>query len=264
MSESPADVPSRSQPPIPVGALLLRPWRTADREQVLAAFRDRAIRGWSGCRIDSLDEATSWISRWTMKWTERSAASWAVVAKDNPRRVLGQVGLRTLWVGEMGEISYWVMPDQRGRGIAPEATRALAEWAIEYFCLTRLEIVHSVRNRASCRVALKAGFAPEGIERSLQRHEDSGVHDMHLHAMVRPAETRARPLDRALVGVVSHVTLWTTASVLSAGLAMLTLISRFAAALPLLLAAGVLGLRAGTVRWPRRRHERCRARQDAS
>lgn len=40
-------------------------------------------------------------------------------------------------------------------------------------------------NAASCRVALKAGFAAEGTRRSAALHAD-GWHDMHLHARIAP------------------------------------------------------------------------------
>lgn len=45
----------------------------------------------------------------------------------------------------------------------------------------RLGLVHSTRNEASCKVALAAGFAPEGTLRGSGKHVD-GWHDMHLHA----------------------------------------------------------------------------------
>ncbi len=263
MSELPDPVPATDQPTIPAGDLVLRPWRYGDAHQVVKAFGDPEIRGWSGHPVDSEAQALDWIDRWEQKWKERSAAGWAVVRVTAPEDVLGHVALRTLFVGEMAECSYWVMPDHRGAGIAPQATRALADRAFREFDLSRLEVVHSVRNRRSCRVALKAGFTPEGIQRSLQKHQTGGVHDMHLHSRVRPAQTRARALDRALLGVVSHVTLWTTASLLSAALALLTLVYRFAAVLPLLLAAGVLGLRLYAVHRPRLRYERRSARSGA-
>jgi [ribosomal protein S5]-alanine N-acetyltransferase len=252
MSELP-DAPAGPQPTIPAGNLLLRPWGPDDDLYVAKAFQDPAIRGWSGIRIDSPEEAGAWIARWAAKWTARSAASWAVVAAGEPGVVLGQVALRSLWIGEMAEISYWVLPDSRGQGIAPRATRALATWALDEFDLTRLEIVHSVRNSESCRVARRAGFRAEGIKGSLQRHEVGGIHDMHLHAMVRPADTPARARDRALLAVVPHATPWTTAFVVTAGLAQLTSVSRIAA---ILLAAGVLGVCHATTPWPRRRHMR--------
>ncbi|MGY2127682.1 GNAT family N-acetyltransferase [Blastococcus sp. SYSU DS0617] len=47
--------------------------------------------------------------------------------------------------------------------------------------LQRLELQHSTRNRASCRVAEKTGFDLEGTKRRAGLHQD-GWHDMHLHA----------------------------------------------------------------------------------
>jgi hypothetical protein len=85
---------------------------------------------------------------------------------------------------------------------------------------------------------------------------------MHLHALVLPAQVRVRVRDTALLGVVSQVKLWLAVSAGSAGLMALTLVSPLALILPLLVAAGVLGVHAGTVRRPRWRYER-RARQHA-
>jgi hypothetical protein len=125
----------------------------------------------------------------------------------------------------MAECSYWVVPDYRGEGIAAKATKAMSNWAFEELGLYRLEIVHSVRNLRSCRVAVKAGFAPEGIKRSLQRYKTGGFHDMHLHARVRPAETRVRPVDRALLDIIAHPLLLAVVLLLSAGSGILAWVS---------------------------------------
>jgi hypothetical protein len=118
--------------------------------------------------------------------------------------------------------------------------------------------VHSVRNHRSCRVAKDAGFSVEGIKRSLQRYEQGGFHDMHLHARVRPAETPARAWDRALLGLVSHTRLWTAASLLSAACALLALVFRYAALLPLAMVAAVLLMRVNHSYRPFRRRSRFR------
>ena len=47
----------------------------------------------------------------------------------------------------------------------------------------RLEVWHSTRNAASCRVAEKAGFVAEGVKRHAVLHVD-GWHDMHVHARI--------------------------------------------------------------------------------
>jgi RimJ/RimL family protein N-acetyltransferase len=60
----------------------------------------------------------------------------------------------------------------------------VSDWALGGAGFHRLELDHSTRNDASCRVATKAGFAPEGTKRSAAVHAD-GRHDMHLHARIR-------------------------------------------------------------------------------
>ncbi|MFC7614839.1 GNAT family N-acetyltransferase [Actinokineospora soli] len=50
--------------------------------------------------------------------------------------------------------------------------------------LHRLYLDHSTANTASCRVATKAGFTPEGTLRGAGLHAD-GWHDMHLHSRLR-------------------------------------------------------------------------------
>jgi RimJ/RimL family protein N-acetyltransferase len=68
--------------------------------------------------------------------------------------------------------------------VASGAAGALAAWALNDLGLHRLEIHHSTRNEASCRVAERAGFTLEGVIRSALLHQD-GWHDMHVHARVR-------------------------------------------------------------------------------
>jgi RimJ/RimL family protein N-acetyltransferase len=56
----------------------------------------------------------------------------------------------------------------------------VSRWAFA-FGLHRIEVHHSTRNPASCRVAERAGYPLEGTKRSQALHTD-GWHDMHLHA----------------------------------------------------------------------------------
>ena len=70
----------------------------------------------------------------------------------------------------------------RGRGVAPRALGAVADWGIANLGLHRLELEHSTLNEPSCRVAEKAGFQLEGTRRSVALHDD-GWHDMHVHVL---------------------------------------------------------------------------------
>jgi ribosomal-protein-alanine N-acetyltransferase len=95
---------------------------------------------------------------------------------------LGNVGLShidhrhdTAWT------YYWVTAGHRRRGLAGGALAAMATYGFEELDLFRIELGHRVDNVASCRVATRAGFASEGIERSKLRYGDLR-YDVETHA----------------------------------------------------------------------------------
>jgi RimJ/RimL family protein N-acetyltransferase len=63
------------------------------------------------------------------------------------------------------ELGYVVVRGARGRGVASEALRLLSEWALEQG-MERLELLISVDNEASKRVAERCGYVKEGVLRS--------------------------------------------------------------------------------------------------
>ncbi|MGX1805470.1 GNAT family N-acetyltransferase [Nocardia sp. NPDC055321] len=174
-----------AQPVIPMGdGLVLRPWLRRDAPEVYAAFQDPAIQRWHVRTAESEDEAEEWVADWARTWRGGIYANWAV-ADSSTGRIAGRASLQVMRAahGTAG-VAYWVAPAARGQGIAPRAVTALAEWAFETAGFHRLELQHSVHNAQSCRVAGKAGFTLEGVNRSAGLHAD-GWHDMHLHARVR-------------------------------------------------------------------------------
>ncbi|MFI8878236.1 GNAT family N-acetyltransferase [Streptomyces sp. NPDC055243] len=175
----------RAQPAIPVpGGLALRPWSPTDAPAVYEAFQDPVIQRWHAREADSVDETRGWIDGWRTAWAEERDAHWAI-ADAATDAVVGRISLRLIVLADgQAEVAYWTMPSARGRGIAPRALTALSDWAFDEVGLHRLELTHATGNEASCRVALKTGFVPEGTKRSAVLHAD-GWHDMHLHARVR-------------------------------------------------------------------------------
>jgi ribosomal-protein-alanine N-acetyltransferase len=133
--------------------------------------------------MDGQDEALAWIAQWAARWDDENAASWAVC--DSADEALGQIGLRNISLAEgSASLSYWVTPSARGRGLAARATQALTGWVFATIGFNRLGIQHSTANVASCRVAGRAGFLPEGTLRQAIKHAD-GWHDWHLHGRLR-------------------------------------------------------------------------------
>ncbi|MFJ9849441.1 GNAT family N-acetyltransferase [Streptomyces sp. NPDC101150] len=174
------------QPSLPSqdGELVLRPWSEADADAVCRAYADPVLRRWQSRHLGTPQEAREWIAACARGWREERAAHWAVTEAVGGE-VLGRMALRRMDLQcGLAECAYWVVSQARGKGVASRALATLADWALDEVGFHRLELVHSDRNEASCRVADRAGFAAEGVRRSAQLLED-GWHDMHQHARVQ-------------------------------------------------------------------------------
>jgi RimJ/RimL family protein N-acetyltransferase len=177
----------RPQPELFVDELTLRPWQLANAPSVVRAYQDAAIQQWHA-RSMTAQEAEEWVASWATRWQAETGAGWAVW---DDQGVLARMSLRGLDLAEgVGEAAYWVLPEARGRSVAPRALRAMSAWLFIEVGLHRIELAHSVRNTGSCQVAIKAGFPLEGTKRAGAIHLD-GWHDMHLHARLQTDEDPA-------------------------------------------------------------------------
>jgi [ribosomal protein S5]-alanine N-acetyltransferase len=195
---APGTLARMRQPTLALADFALRPWQASDAPAVVEAFAEPTIRRWH-VRWMTADEALLWVDSWAGRWSQESAAGWAIADASG---LLGQVGLRRLsLVDGLAAVSYWVMPAARGRGVARQALGALTGWAFEKLGLHRLELTHSTANPVSCRVAANAGYRLEGTKRQEGRHAD-GWHDMHLHARLAddPPVTSTPSLARCTDG----------------------------------------------------------------
>ncbi|MFB7665934.1 GNAT family N-acetyltransferase [Kitasatospora sp. NPDC056138] len=191
--------------------LVLRPFTVQDVPAVQAACDDELTQQWLPLpRPYTLDHAHWWC-------TEGAPASLLsgdgvqFAAEDaESGELVGCFGLKsTNWTESTTEIGYWAAPAARGRGFAPEAVRALAAWAFEVTPVRRITLLAATGNRASQRVAEKAGFVREGVLRSaLTTHGgrvDSVVYGLLPADLVQAAPTapdrpgRLRDRTRALL-----------------------------------------------------------------
>jgi RimJ/RimL family protein N-acetyltransferase len=97
--------------------------------------------------------------------------------------ILGGVTIHQVnWELGQGEIGYWLFPHARGRGVATQAARFLAEHAFEHG-LERIEARVFAGNPESERVLERAGFTREGVLRSLPLRR-GGRADMTLYSLL--------------------------------------------------------------------------------
>lgn len=169
----------------------LRGWHEDDAPAVLAAFRASDLSRQAPWPIVTLKDAKGWIAAW--------AGVGHAFAVTLGGRVVGNVAVTGIDDHDTGWVSYWTVPEARGLGVASAAADLLARWAFDERGLYRLELGHRLDNPASCRVASKAGFRPEGIERGRLCYE--GVrHDVERHARLA-----VDPPPEAVAGRLSAV-----------------------------------------------------------
>lgn len=160
--------------------LTLRPWRAGDAGDLVTVGGDEAMRRWTGLRVGDPQAAVRWLEQQRQGWDDGTRFSFAVVAGGV---LLGNALLkRGARPPELGEVGFWTTPAARGSGVASRAVRVLTGWAwTTHPGLRRLELFHRSDNVASCRVAVKTGFA---YERSLPPRPPD-PHDGHQHALAR-------------------------------------------------------------------------------
>ncbi|WP_410794049.1 GNAT family N-acetyltransferase [Kribbella sp. C-35] len=107
-----------------------------------------------------------------------------VIVRVDDGRPLGTVGL---WLREFEEgrasLGYWVVGSARGQGVAAEALRSVAAWALGDLRIPRLQLHVEPWNTASQRTAERVGFQREGLLRSWQQVGEER-RDMFVYSML--------------------------------------------------------------------------------
>jgi RimJ/RimL family protein N-acetyltransferase len=181
--------------------VLLRPWRVADAPAALRGLTDPEFRRWNTPRSPVVDEAGAvrFIRARAEGWESGRQASFAVIEAGEDRAagadgaVLGSVAVNLIdpWM-RSGRMSYWVLPEARGRKLATRAVEAATRWAFDALGLHRLELGHALGNVASCAVARNCGYLVEGTLRGIMHDPAGGFRPMHLHARLATDPPPAR------------------------------------------------------------------------
>jgi RimJ/RimL family protein N-acetyltransferase len=155
-----------AHPTLPAGPVTLRPPAERDLPRILETRRDPEVARWfGGPQPYRMADAVPHVERTVPdRWARAAEAVFAIA--DDEDAYAGSVDLR-ISPGDpaVGEVGFMVSPWARGRGYAPAALRAICGWGFEALGLARIQWRAEVGNDASLRVAEKAGFAMEGLQR---------------------------------------------------------------------------------------------------
>ena len=121
--------------------------------------------------------AATWLERYEEARRNGTREAFAIVENGD---VLGlALAPRIDRETQTAELGYSVAAAARGRGVATEALRQLTSWAFAELGMVRLELLISVANPASQKVAERCGYVREGVLRSTYvkpgRRDDTGI-----------------------------------------------------------------------------------------
>ncbi|WP_018348068.1 GNAT family N-acetyltransferase [Longispora albida] len=166
---------SAEQPVIAGDGVTLRPVEDRDAPRLHEACLDEDILRWTSVPHGYTAEmAASFPARTRRQWIAGEAAVFAICGPDG--EWAGNIDLRLDSYGaKTADIGYLISPSARGNGYATAALRAVTAWGFDTLGLERIEWRAHEDNLASRRVAEKAGFTIEGLQRARLPHRGERV-----------------------------------------------------------------------------------------
>ena len=145
--------------PLLGAAIALRTWEQDDAEWYVRA-RDEVVFRWTK---EPRDLTTELLRSAIDRYLSHPTYAGFAITDASSGSLLGNISLvinesERCWA----EVMYWLAAPARGRGAATEAVRTVARWAFETLAIERIELLTDADNRASQRVAQRAGFVARG------------------------------------------------------------------------------------------------------
>lgn len=145
------------------GVVALRTMRESDRAATLSAFADPLVREWLNMPPRPSDADFDAVMR-TIRNGFESGDRYDYCVTEPPDDVsLGAV-IASRRHRDNWEVAYLARAEGRGRGLMTRAVRLLCDWLLEEG-VGRIEIRTHPDNEASQKLAQRAGFLREGLER---------------------------------------------------------------------------------------------------
>jgi RimJ/RimL family protein N-acetyltransferase len=145
------------------GVVALRRMRESDRTVVLSTLADPLVRRWLNMPANPSDADFESVLR-TIRNGFVSGDRYDYCVTEPPDDVTLGAVIASRRHRDNYEIAYLAREEGRGRGLMTRAVRLLCDWLLEEG-IGRIELRTHWDNEASQKLAQRAGFTREGVER---------------------------------------------------------------------------------------------------
>ena len=170
--------------------LILRRYRIEDAEDMFSNWAsDPEVTKFLTWPTHSTVEVTRMlVNNWISRYDDGGYFNWAIEWKETGS-VIGNIAVVKLnEQTEAADMGYCMSRAFWGRGIMPEALRAVMDYLFDTVGMSRIAACHDVNNPKSGRVMEKAGMKTEGILRGAGKN-NIGICDEVWHAALRSDRT---------------------------------------------------------------------------
>ena len=133
----------------------------------------------------SADFTRELLKEWISKYEDDDYFNWVIELKEIGH-VIGNISVVNFDERiEAAEIGYCMSSSYWGRGVMPEALKAVMDYLFDVVGLNRVAACHDKNNAKSGRVMEKAGMKLEGTLRATGRNNQGILYDKVWHSMIK-------------------------------------------------------------------------------
>ncbi len=135
-------------------------------------------------KTQSLKDVIKSTDMFFKKWDDDDEWCYDIYSRDE-NRLLGSIGVHSIqFMNQSAELGYWLRKSETKKGYMTEAVHAVEKELFEEG-IHRITICCDVNNINSAHVALRAGYALEGIQKEAIYHY-TGLHDHATYVKFSP------------------------------------------------------------------------------
>jgi ribosomal-protein-alanine N-acetyltransferase len=174
-------------PTLETQRLTLRAFSLEDIPVYRREFEKESVQRYLGGVLilkDDTKDAQNWLRNINDRLLKQKLVfTWLITQRSNVSESVGRIDIGGFTNKKVAEVSYYIWEKYWGNGFAAEALKRVVDFGFNDLKLERIQAVLDVRNTASEKVLVKAGFEKEGLLRKYPLGK--GVSDVFMFATVR-------------------------------------------------------------------------------